>query len=75
MVGYEGHGCSDMNHIAATKPYCGTRNLVLDAIVSCSGTNCGAIAPNQHPCLYMCTHKSRLGSTLGTHNSISFYST
>ena len=49
VVGYEGHGCSDMNHIAATKPYCGTRNFVLDATVSCSDTNCGAIVPNQHP--------------------------
>ena len=38
-----------MNHIAATKPYCGTKNFVLDATVSCSGTNCGAITPNQHP--------------------------
>ena len=41
---YEGHGSSDMNHIAATKPYYGTRNFVLDATVSCSGTNFGAIA-------------------------------
>ena len=66
MVGYEGHGCSDMNHIAATKPYCGTRNFVLDATISCSGTNCGAIAPNQHPC-----HVNLMWVTSGTHTTCS----
>ena len=58
MVGYEGHGCSDMNHTAATKPYSGTRNFVLDATISCSGTNCGAITPNQHPCID-CDYKTK----------------
>ena len=28
----------------------GTRNFMLGTTVCCSGTNCGPIAPNQHPC-------------------------
>ena len=27
----------------------GTRNFMYDATVSCSGTNCSATVPNQHP--------------------------